>query len=79
MTTYHLVPPDIASDFEVHEWRNAVGVLQTACPAEWDDIQIALREFRLFRSEVLAPGKNRSSIVARLEQPVIVVVIEHGS
>ncbi|KWV91625.1 BglII/BstYI family type II restriction endonuclease [Erythrobacter sp. YT30] len=70
MTTDHLVPSDISNSYEVHEWRNAVGVLQTACPSEWDEIQAALRSFRLLRSEVLAPGKNRSSIVARLEQPL---------
>lgn len=70
MTTDHLVPPDISGSYEVHEWRNAVGVLQTACPNEWEDIQTALRSFQLLRSEILAPGKNRSSIVARLEQPL---------
>ena len=70
MTTDHLVPPDIAELYETHEWRNAVGVLQTACPAEWSDIQAALRGFRLMRGEVLTAGGSRSSIVARLEQPL---------
>lgn len=70
MTTDHLVPPDIAELYEVHEWRNAVGVLQTVCPAEWTDIQSALRAFRLHRSEILTAGGSRSSIVARLEQPL---------
>ncbi|MBA4748536.1 MAG: restriction endonuclease [Sphingopyxis sp.] len=70
MTTLHLVPPEIAATYEVHEWRNAVGVLTTACPEEWADIQLALRMFKLLRSEVLAPGKNRSSIVDRLERPL---------
>lgn len=70
MTTLHLVPPEIAAIYEVHEWRNAVGVLTTACPEEWADIQLALRMFKLLRSEVLAPGKNRSSIVERLERPL---------
>ena len=70
MTTLHLVPPEIADLYEVHEWRNAVGVLQTACPDEWADIQIALRAFRLYRSEILTAGGSRSSIVARLEQPL---------
>lgn len=70
MATEHLVPTDIAESYEVHEWRNAVGVLQTACPTEWQEVQSALRKFQLLRSEVLAPGKNRSSIVARLEQPL---------
>jgi hypothetical protein len=34
MTTIHLVPTDIATHYEVHEWRNAAGVLATAHPAE---------------------------------------------
>lgn len=70
MTTLHLVPPDIAELYEVHEWRNAVGVLATACPDEWSDVQAALRAFRLHRSEIQAAGGSRSSIVARLEQPL---------
>ncbi len=70
MTTAHLVPDDIAERYEIHEWRNAVGVLSTACVAEWVDIQSALRAFRLLRSEVLSAGGNRSSIVDRLERPL---------
>lgn len=70
MTTEHLVPADIADLYEVHEWRNAVGVLQTACPTEWGDIQIALRAFRLHRSEILKAGGRRSAIVERLEKPL---------
>jgi hypothetical protein len=39
-------------------------------PERWDEILTALRSFELLRSEVVAPGKNRSPIVARLEQPL---------
>ena len=70
MVTDHLVPADIAALYEVHEWRNAVGVLQTACPQEWADIQQALRAFRLHRSEILTAGGSRSSIVDHLERPL---------
>ncbi len=70
MTTDHLVPGDITELYEIHEWRNAVGVLSTACPVEWLEIQNALRAFRLLRSEVVAAGGNRSSIVERLERPL---------
>lgn len=70
MSTLHLVPSDIAALYEVHEWRNAVGVLQTACPEEWSNIQIALRAFRLHRSEIQAAGGRRSTIVDRLERPL---------
>lgn len=70
MPTDYLIPADIADLYEVHEWRNAVGVLSTACPDEWLDIQAALRIFRLMRSEVMTPGGSRSSIVERLERPL---------
>jgi hypothetical protein len=65
-----LVPPDISQLYEVHEWRNAFGVLATACPEEWLDVQAALRAFRLYRSEVRTAGGSRSSIVERLERPL---------
>lgn len=70
MSTLHLVPPDIEALYEVHEWRNAVGVLSTACPEEWNDVQVALRAFRLHRTEILMAGGSRSSIVERLERPL---------
>lgn len=70
MTTLHLVPADIADVYEVHEWRNAAGILATACPTEWTELQIALRSFRLMRSEVMKAGGNRSLIVERLERPL---------
>lgn len=70
MSTSHLIPDDIAEMYEAHEWRNAVGVLSTACPNEWADIQNALRAFRLHRSEILTAGGSRSTIVERLERPL---------
>lgn len=70
MVTDHLVPPDIAGLYEVHEWRNAVGVLTTACPQEWAEIQAALRAFQLLRSEIVEPGGRRSRVVEQLELPL---------
>ncbi len=70
MSTVHLVSSEISALYEVHEWRNAVGVLTTACPDEWADIQSALVLFHLYRSEVVAAGGNRSTIVDRLERPL---------
>ena len=67
MSTLHLVPPDIQSVYHVKEWRNAAGVLHTACPAEWQDVQDVLREFRLLKSEVLVGGGNRSLISRRVD------------
>ncbi len=62
MTTDHLVPPDLRTLYRVREWRNAAGVLSTACPAEWQDIIEVLRAFRLLRSEVLIAGGGLSPI-----------------
>jgi hypothetical protein len=67
MSTLHLVPPDIQALYHVKEWRNAAGVLTTACPAEWQDILDVLRGFRLLRSEVVVGGGNRSLISRRID------------
>jgi hypothetical protein len=70
MSTKHLIPQDVADLYEVYEWRNATGVLQTAKPQHWMEILAALREFRLLRSEIVAPGGSRSRVVDRLERPL---------
>ena len=67
MSTIHLVPRDIHARFHVKEWRNATGVLATACPAEWQDIIDILRGFRLLKSEVVVGGGNRSLISRRID------------
>ena len=67
MSTLHLVPEDLRALYLVHEWRNATGILETACKAEWQDIVEVLRAFRLLRSEVEAAGGNRSPISRRLD------------
>jgi len=67
MTTLHLVPPDLRKAYHVHEWRNAAGILETACPNEWRDIIAVLRDFRLYRSEILTQGGSRSPISRRLD------------
>lgn len=67
MSTVHLVPPDILTRFHVKEWRNATGVLTTACPDEWRDILDVLRGFRLLRSEIVVGGGNRSLISRRID------------
>lgn len=68
MSTLHLVPEDLRAAYHVKEWRNAAGILTTACPTEWQDIVAILRAFRLLRSEVQAAGKNRSPIAKRIDQ-----------
>ena len=67
MSTLHLVPEDVRRLYHVKEWRNATGILTTACPAEWADLLEVLRTFRLLRSEVVVGGGNRSLISQRLD------------
>lgn len=67
MSTLHLVPEDLRQQYHVKEWRNATGVLTTACPEEWQDVQDVLREFQLVKSEVLVGGGNRSLISRRID------------
>ncbi len=71
MSTVHLVPPDLRDLYHVKEWRNATGVLETACPQEWADIIAVLRTFRLKKSDVLAPGKNRSPISRQIDDAFV--------
>lgn len=67
MVTTHLIPADLAASYEVHEWRNATGILETAHPAEWQDIVDALRAFEFRRSEVLKGGGGKSVIAQRFD------------
>jgi hypothetical protein len=67
MSTLHLVPADIRELYDVHEWRNAAGVLSTACPGEWADIIDVLRSFRLRRSYLTVPGGNRGPIAIAID------------
>ena len=67
MATEYLIPDDLKILYTCREWRNATGVLQTACPAEWNEIVAILRDFRLLRSEVSAAGGGRSPISKGLD------------
>jgi hypothetical protein len=67
MSTVSLIPEDIRELYEVHEWRNAAGVLSTARPVEWADVLATLRGFRLYKADVVRPGGRKSMISARID------------
>lgn len=67
MSTLHLVPDDLRGLYRVKEWRNAAGILATACAAEWADIVAVLREFKLYRSEIEKAGGNKSPVAKRID------------
>jgi len=67
MVTKHLIPADIAAAYHIEEWRNATGILQTAHPPEWQDIQDVLRAFEFRQSEILLGGGRKSVIAERID------------
>lgn len=67
MSTVYLVPEDLREFYHVREWRNAAGILSTACPDEWAEIIEVLRAFRLFRSEIQAAGGRKSPIANQID------------
>jgi hypothetical protein len=67
MSTLHLVPDDLHDLYHVKEWRNATGILQTACPNEWTDIVEIMRHFQLLKSEILAAGGGKSPVANRID------------
>lgn len=67
MSNLRFVPPELLDLYEVHEWRNGLAVLAAARPDEWEDIKAALLEFRLYASEIIKRGGNRSAIAIRLD------------
>lgn len=67
MSTLHLVPADLRDVYHVKEWRNATGILETACHQEWQEVIDVLRGFRLLKSEVIAKGKNKSPVAKRID------------
>ena len=67
MSTAHLIPDDLKHKYHVKEWRNATGILQTACPKEWEEIVEVLRSFTLLKSEILAKGGRKSPVATRID------------
>ncbi|MFN5615758.1 MAG: BglII/BstYI family type II restriction endonuclease, partial [Brevundimonas sp.] len=67
MSNLRFVPQELQDLYEVHEWRNGLAVLAAARPDEWEDIKAALSEFRLYASEIIKKGGNRSAIAIRLD------------
>ncbi|MBI2720519.1 MAG: restriction endonuclease [Rhizobiales bacterium] len=67
MENHPLVPADIATRYDIREWRNGLAILAAARPAEWADIQKVLRGFSLLKSDILKPGGSKSDIAGKLD------------
>jgi hypothetical protein len=57
-----LVPSDLRSKYEIHEWKHACAVLEGDFPSEWQDIIGVLRNFRFRTSDITARGGGLSLV-----------------
>lgn len=62
-----LLPEDIRSLYEVHEWKHACAILSQDFPGEWADIVAVLRAFRLYKRYVAVGGGNKSQVSAAID------------
>lgn len=61
------LPPFLKNHYEVYEWKHASAILATDFPQEWKDVVDVLTKFRLYQSEILAPGGAKSAIADRID------------
>ncbi len=66
MSPIDLLPKGIRNLYEVKEWKHACAILKEDFPSEWKDIIEVLNEFRLLKSDILAPGGGLSPISKKL-------------
>lgn len=55
-------PEFIRENYEIREWKHASAILEGDFPEEWQDVVDILSNFRLRKSDVLAPGGGLSPI-----------------
>jgi hypothetical protein len=55
-------PEFIRSNYEIKEWRHGLAILRHEFPNEWKDLIDVLVQFRLFKSYITEPGKNKSKL-----------------
>lgn len=63
-----LLPREIRTSYEVHEWKHACAVLKNDFPEEWKDIISTLMEFKLLRSDIIKPGGRKSQIADKIDE-----------
>ncbi len=62
-----LLPQAIRDNFECHEWKHACAILAADFPEEWNEVIKMLSAFRLRRSWIEVPGKNKSKVSAWID------------
>ena len=62
-----LLPAEIRSNYEVHEWKHACAVLSSDFPSEWNDLIEVLTSFKLKKSHIAVGGKNKSKVASAID------------
>jgi len=62
------LPGFILQNYEVHEWKHAVAILERDFPQEWQDIIDVLTEFRLHRRYIVQAGGRKSPVAEAIDQ-----------
>ncbi len=65
--TIELIPENLRTLYEVHEWKHACAVLKSDFSAEWKDIIEVLSAFRLRKTDIKTPGGGKSPISSKLD------------
>ncbi|PEK60769.1 BglII/BstYI family type II restriction endonuclease [Bacillus pseudomycoides] len=63
----NLLPDFIINNYEVHEWRHACAILKEDFPEEWEEVISLLNGFRLYKSDIVKAGGNKSSISNKID------------
>ena len=58
--TVDLLPQFVRDNYDVREWRHACAILRYEYASEWDDIVDVLTNFRLYKSNLVVGGGNKS-------------------
>ena len=61
------IPDFVQNHYEIHQWKHPVAILNRDFPNEWNDLMEVLTEFRLFKRDVLAPGRGKSPVTIALD------------
>jgi Restriction endonuclease BglII len=67
MENQRFIPEEIATRYDIREWRNGFAILASARPQEWDEILAVLKGFTLLRSDIVNPGGSKSDIAKKID------------
>lgn len=62
------LPQFIRENYEVHEWRHAVAILEHDFPAEYADVCDVLTRFRVLKSHVSVGGGAKSQVAQAIDR-----------